>query len=135
MVKLLLFGVWVTNYMGELLFSHVRVTKILKISSYIWNYWLVLWKKTKCWSRIIVIRDFFIEIKYHTIQNIWKEIGQLNFVIIDVDLALKRYRWRSWYYSTHGLHHVITFFLYLVLFVSKRWYLFTYAVFVWLMQV
>ena len=27
--------------------------------------------------------------KYYTIQNIWKEIGKLNFVIIDVDLARK----------------------------------------------
>ena len=27
--------------------------------------------------------------KYYTIQNIWKEIGNLNFVIIDVDLARK----------------------------------------------
>ena len=70
--------------MGEILFSHVRVTKIWKISNYIRNYWLENWK-----SRFIVIRDFFIEIKYYTIQNIWKEIGKLNFVIIDVDLARK----------------------------------------------
>ena len=26
--------------------------------------------KTKCWSRFIVIQDFFIEMKYYTIQNI-----------------------------------------------------------------
>ena len=70
--------------MGEILFSHVRVTKIWKISNYIRNYWLENWK-----SRFIVIRDFFIEIKYYTIQNIWKEIGKLNFLIIDVDLARK----------------------------------------------
>ena len=89
MVKLLLFCFRVTNSMGELLFSHVRVMKIWKISNYIWNYWLENWKKkTKCWPRIIVIRDFFIEMKYGTIQNIWEEIGKLNFVIIDVDLAL-----------------------------------------------
>ena len=36
-------------------------------------------KKTECWSRFIVIRDFFIEMKYYTIQNIWKEIGKLKF--------------------------------------------------------
>ena len=46
-------------------------------------------KKTECWSRSIVIRDFFIEMNYYTIQDIWKEIGKLNFVIIDVDLACK----------------------------------------------
>ena len=89
MVKLLLFCYRVTSSMGEYLFSHVRATKIWKISNYIWNYWLENWKKTKCWSRIIVICDFFIEMKYCTIQNIWKEIGKLNFVIIYVDLALK----------------------------------------------
>ena len=53
---------------------------------------LLTWKlkkKTECWSRFIVIRDFFIEMKYYTIQNIWKETGKLNFVIIDVDLARK----------------------------------------------
>ena len=27
--------------------------------------------------------------KYYTAQNIWKEIGKVNCVIIDVDLALK----------------------------------------------
>ena len=43
----------------------------------------------ECWSRFIVIRDFFNEMKYYAIQNIWKEIGKLNFVIIDVDLARK----------------------------------------------
>ena len=75
--------------MGEILFSHVQVTKIWKISNYIWNYWLENWKKTECWSRFIVIRDFFIEMKYYTIQNIWKEIGKLNFVIIDAALARK----------------------------------------------
>ena len=45
-------------------------------------------KKTEYWSRFIVIRDFFIEMKY-LIQNISKKIGKLNFVIIDVDLARK----------------------------------------------
>ena len=75
--------------MGELLFSHARVVKIWKISNYNWNYWLENWKKTKCWPRIIVIWDFFIEMKYYTIQSIWKEIDKLNFEIIDVDLALK----------------------------------------------
>ena len=74
--------------MGELLFSHFRVMKIWKISNLIRNYWLKNWKKTKCWSRIIVIWNFFTEMKYYTIQNIWKEIGKLNFVIIDVDLAV-----------------------------------------------
>ena len=90
MVKLLLFCFRVTNLLGELVFSHVRVVKIWKISNYSWNYWLENWKKTtKCWSRIMFIRDFFIEMKYYTIQSIWKEIRKLNFVIIDVDLALK----------------------------------------------
>ena len=73
--------------MGELLFSHVQVTKIWKISNYVWNYWLENWKKKD--SRFIVIRDFFIEMKYYAIQNIWKEIGKLSFVIIDVDLVRK----------------------------------------------
>ena len=66
--------------MDELLFSHVRVMKF-EITN------LKTEKKAKCWSRIIVIQDFFIEMKYYTIQNIWKEIGKLNFAIIDVDLA------------------------------------------------
>ena len=50
---------------------------------------LLVWKlkKTGCWSRFIVIRDFFIEMKYYTIQNIWKEIGKLNFVIIGIAMA------------------------------------------------
>ena len=111
MVKLLLFCFRVTNSMGELLFSHVQVMKIWKIS----NYWLENWKKTKCWSRITVIQDFFIEMKYYTIQNIWKEIGKLNFVIIDVDLALKRYRLRSCYYSTHGYVILLRFFVFSLL--------------------
>ena len=46
-------------------------------------------KKKQCWSRFIVIWDFFIEIEYYTIQNIWKQIDKLNFVIIDVDVARK----------------------------------------------
>ena len=71
--------------MGELLFSQVRITKIWKISNYIWNYWLENCKKNR--NKLIVIRLFFIEMKYYTIQNIWEEIGKLNFVIIDVDLA------------------------------------------------
>ena len=53
---------------------------------------LLTWKlkkKTECWSRFLVIRGFFIEMKYYTIQNIWKEIGNLNFVITDVDFARK----------------------------------------------
>ena len=33
-------------------------------------------KKKKCSSRIIVIRDFFIEMIYYVIQNIWKEYRQ-----------------------------------------------------------
>ena len=37
-----------------------------------------------------------------------KNIGKLNFVTIDVDLALKRYRLWSWYYSTHKLHYSFT---------------------------
>ena len=44
-------------------------------------------KKTVYWSRFIVTRDFFTEMKYYTIQNIRREITKLNFVIIDVDLA------------------------------------------------
>ena len=44
-------------------------------------------EKTVYWSRFIVIRDFFTEMKYYTIQNIRREITKLNFVIIDVDLA------------------------------------------------
>ena len=95
MVKLLLFWFRITNWMVELLFSHVRVTKIWKISNYIWITDLKTEKKnkkTKCWSIIIVIRDFVIEMIYYTIQNIWKKIGKINFVIIDVDLGLKRYR-------------------------------------------
>ena len=27
-------------------------------------------KKTECWSRFIVIQDFFSKMKYYTIQNI-----------------------------------------------------------------
>ena len=46
-------------------------------------------KKTEYWPRFIAIRHFFIEMKYYTIQNIWKDTGKLNFVIIDVDLARK----------------------------------------------
>ena len=46
-------------------------------------------EKTERWSRFIVIQDFFIEMNYYTIQNIWIEIGKLNIVIIDVDLARK----------------------------------------------
>ena len=72
--------------MGEILFSHIRVMKIWKISKYVWNYWLENQKKTML---VIVIWDFFIEIEYYTIQNIWKQIGKLNFVIIDVDVAHK----------------------------------------------
>ena len=75
--------------MGEISFSHVRGTKIWKMSNYIRNYWLENWKKTEYWSRFIVIRDFFIEMKYYIIQNISKKIGKLNFVIIDEDLARK----------------------------------------------
>ena len=30
-------------------------------------------KKKKYWSRIILIRDFFTEVIYYAIQNIWKE--------------------------------------------------------------
>ena len=69
----------------------LKIAKVIrKISNYIWNYWLENWKKkTGCWSRFKVIWDFFIEIKYYAIQNIWKEIGKLNFVVIDVDLAHK----------------------------------------------
>ena len=44
-------------------------------------------KKTVYCSRFIVIRDFFTEMKYYTIQNIRREISKINFVIIDVDLA------------------------------------------------
>ena len=72
--------------MGEILFSHIRVMKIWKISKYVWNYWLENQKKTML---VIVIWDFFIEIEYYTIQNIWKQIGKVNFVIIDVDVAQK----------------------------------------------
>ena len=71
--------------MGKILFSHARVT----LSNYNWNYWLENWKETECWSRFIVFREFFTEMKYYTIQNIWKEIGKFNFVITDVDLARK----------------------------------------------
>ena len=74
--------------MSGILFSFVRVTKIWKISNCIWNYWLENWK-TECWSRFIVIRDSFIEVKYYTIHNIWKEIGKLYFMIIGVDIARK----------------------------------------------
>ena len=35
-------------------------------------------KKTECWSRFIVIQDFFSKMKYYTIQNIRKEMGKLN---------------------------------------------------------
>ena len=115
--------------MGEILFYHVRVTKTWKISNYIWNYWLENWKKkTGCWSKFIVIRGFFIEMKYYTIQNIWKEIGKLNFMIIDVDLSRKGIA-----YNHDIIQHVD--YLYLVCFVVNRWYLFKYAGFQWLMQV
>ena len=43
--------------------------------------------RKKCWSRFVAIRDFFVEMKYYTIKNIWKEIGKLKFVIIDIAVA------------------------------------------------
>ena len=91
MVKLLLSCFRVTNSMVNFHFLTFELRKYGKYQTTFEITDLKTEKKTKCWSRIIVIRDFFIEMKYYTIQNIWKEIGKLNFVIIDVDLALKRY--------------------------------------------
>ena len=39
-----------------------------------------------------VARDFFIEMKYHTIHNyLKKNVSMLDFVILDIDLVLNRY--------------------------------------------
>ena len=47
-------------------------------------------------------------------------------MIKDVDLALRRYCLWSWYNSTHGLSHSVTFFLYLACFAVS-----TYDIFIW----
>ena len=47
--------------MGELLFAHVRVTKIWKISNYIWIYWLENWKKKQNVGLLITSeRKYFV---------------------------------------------------------------------------
>ena len=39
-----------------------------------------------------IARDFFIEMKYYAIQNhLKKNVGMLDFVILDIGLALNRY--------------------------------------------
>ena len=59
-----------------------------------------------------VAQDFFIEMKYYNlIQNYLKtNVGMLDLVILDIDLALNRYYLWSWDYSTHALRYVIEFF-------------------------
>ena len=123
-VKLLLFFFRVTNsklrnkrIQFELLsrwldFYYFVLELWTQVKKYQITFEITDWKteKVKCWSRIIVIRDFFIEMIYYTIHNIW-HIGSF-FVIINVDLALKRYRLWSWYYSTHGLLILLRFFVF-----------------------
>ena len=42
-----------------------------------------------------VTPDFFIEMKYCSSELFEKNVGMLDFVILDIDLALNRYRLRS----------------------------------------
>ena len=72
--------------------------------------------------------DFFIEIKY-TIQNDSKKnVGMLDFVILDIDLVLNTYCFSSWNYSSHALCYAPVFFekklLLLACFVDSKYALF-----------
>ena len=58
MVKLLLFWFRVTNWIVEFLFSHVGVTKIWKISNYIWITGLKNEKKNKKTKQNVDLESF-----------------------------------------------------------------------------
>ena len=132
MGKLLIFQFWVTNSklkkkkkihfdlvtrswktsftssLVKLLFSHFRVKKkILRVTN-------PEMKKPKFWFRIIGTWDFFIEMKYYTIQNYLKKMQAcwIWHVILDIDLALniKKYCSWSWDYSANALYYPTVFF-------------------------
>ena len=56
--------------MGEIFFLTFELRKYEKYQIAFEMTDLKTKKKTECWSRFIVIRDFFIEMKYYIIQNI-----------------------------------------------------------------
>ena len=58
-----------------------------------------------------ITRDFFNEMKYYTFQYyLIKNVGMLDFVILDIDLVLNRYCLWSWDYSSHALRYAIVLF-------------------------
>ena len=71
---------WLEGYTFIVLLSNYE----LKVKKYQITFEITNWKteKPKCWSRIMVIRDFFIEMIYYTIQNIWYEKEYLPSIMI-----------------------------------------------------
>ena len=95
--------------MGKLLFYHFRVTNSkLKSKNFTSSYWFEKWK-----NKILISKSLEISLlKWNSIQFriIWKNVGILDFVTLDIDLVLKRYCLWSWYYSAHTLRYAIVFF-------------------------
>ena len=81
-----------------------------------------------------IIRDFFIEMKYYTVQNSLQKMYACWTLILDINLALNRYCLWSWCYSAHAMRHSI------VLFFEKKFLLlpcFTfskYVAFIWILS-
>ena len=55
-----------------------------------------------------VARDFFVEMKYYTIQNYFEtNVGTLDFVILDIDFPLNWYCLRSLDHLAYALRYAI----------------------------
>ena len=87
-------------------------------------------KKIKSWFRSR--RKFLYWNEIYNSELLEENEGMLNFVILDINLALNRYCLWSWNYSAHALHYAIVFFekkkFVLVCFVFHK-----YVVFVWIL--
>ena len=114
----------VSKSIGKRLLFRLQVTN-LKLKNIKLYLKLLTGKLKKMLFRILVIRDLFIEMIYYVIHNIWKNIGKLNFVIIDVDLVLKRllFMIMTLLSTWTGFYYVL---LYLACFVLS-----TYLIFIW----
>ena len=75
MTKTLFFQFWVTNS---------------KLKNKKFHFELLIWKMKKENLDFEVARDFFIKWTIIQFRIIWKNVGMLDFVILDLDLALNR---------------------------------------------
>ena len=101
----------ISSYQHDRLVVEIFISKLLTRSWKIKNFYFELLEFEKWKNNILILKSLKIFLLKYILCNLElfdKNVGMLDFVILDIDLALNRYCLRSWSWS-HALRYAIVF--------------------------